>query len=92
MKRAIQQDTLETLVSDQVLRELRAVRVDGGWSLQGRLSASWRPVRSRREPIRVWRSLTALERFCTVCVRPSHLPSPAKPRHGVHLHLSGHQF
>ncbi|MGS2841394.1 MULTISPECIES: transposase [Pseudomonas] len=27
-----------------------------------------------------------------VCVRPSHLPSPAKPRHGVHLHLSGHQF
>lgn len=29
---------------------------------------------------------------CIVCVRPSHLPSPAKPRHGVHLHLSGHQF
>ena len=27
-----------------------------------------------------------------VCVRPSHLPSPVKPRHGVHLHLSGHQF
>ena len=27
-----------------------------------------------------------------VCVRPSHLPSPAKPRHGVHLNLSGHQF
>lgn len=65
MKKAIQQDTLEALVSDQVLRELRAVRVNGGWSLQGRLSTSWRPVRSRREPIRVWRSLTALERFCT---------------------------
>ena len=37
------------------------------------------------------------ETLCTsgspsVCVRPSHLPSPAKPRHGVHLHLSGHQF
>ncbi|RMR00730.1 hypothetical protein ALP95_200003 [Pseudomonas savastanoi pv. glycinea] len=27
-----------------------------------------------------------------VSVRPSHLPSPAKPRHGVHLNLSGHQF
>lgn len=27
-----------------------------------------------------------------VSVRPSHLPSPAKPRHGVHLDLSGHQF
>jgi hypothetical protein len=65
MKRAIQQDTLEALVSDQALRELRAVRVDGGWSLQGRLGLSWRPVRSRREPVRVWASLTALERFCT---------------------------
>lgn len=65
MKRAIQQDTLEALVSDQALRELRAIRVDGGWSLQGRLGLSWRPVRSRREPVRVWASLTALERFCT---------------------------
>lgn len=64
MKKAIQQDTLEALVSDSALRELRAVRVDGGWSLQGRLGASWRPIRSRREPVRVWRSLTALERFC----------------------------
>ena len=64
MKKAIQQDALEALVSDHVLRELRAVRVEGGWSLQGRLATSWRPVRSRREPIRVWRSLTALERFC----------------------------
>jgi hypothetical protein len=27
-----------------------------------------------------------------VCVRPSHLPDPAKPGHGVHLNLSGHQF
>ncbi|PAU56077.1 transcriptional regulator, partial [Pseudomonas sp. PICF141] len=27
-----------------------------------------------------------------VCVRPSHLPSPSRPRHGVHLNLSGHQF
>lgn len=65
MKRAIQQDTLAALISDQALRELRAVRMDGGWSLQGRLGLSWRPVRSRREPVRIWRSLTALERFCT---------------------------
>ncbi|MNF37792.1 hypothetical protein D3C76_365950 [compost metagenome] len=65
MKKAIQQETLEALVSDQALREVRAVRVDGGWSLQGRLGLSWRPVRSRREPIRVWSSLTGLERFCT---------------------------
>jgi len=65
MKKAIQQDTVEALISDSALRECRAVRVEGGWSLQGRLGVSWRPVRSRREPIRVWASLTALERFCT---------------------------
>jgi hypothetical protein len=64
VKKAIQQETLEALVSDSRLRECRAVRVEGGWSLQGRLGTSWRPVRSRREPIRVWASLTALERFC----------------------------
>lgn len=64
MKKAYQQQTLEALVSDQALRECRAVRVEGGWSLQGRLGAAWRPIRSRREPIRVWASLTPLERFC----------------------------
>lgn len=65
MKKAMQQETLEALVSDSRLREARAVRVEGGWSLQGRLGTSWRPVRSRREPVRIWSSLTALERFCT---------------------------
>lgn len=62
--KSIQQETLEALVSDSALRECRAVRVEGGWSLQGRLGLSWRPVRSRREAVRIWRSLTALERFC----------------------------
>ena len=64
MKKEYRQETLEALVADQALRECRAVRVDGGWSIQGRLVASWRPVRSRREMVRVWASLTALERFC----------------------------
>jgi hypothetical protein len=64
MKKAYQQETLEALIADSALRECRAVRVEGGWSLQARLGASWRPVRSRREPVRVWRSLTSLERFC----------------------------
>jgi hypothetical protein len=62
--KAIQQETLEVLVRDQALRELRAVRIEGGWCLEGRIGLGWRPVRSRREPIRIWRSLTALERFC----------------------------
>lgn len=65
MKKAIQQDTLEALISTQALREARAVRVDGGLALEGRIGLQWRSVRSRREPLRVWRSLTALERFCT---------------------------
>ena len=64
MKKAIQQDTLEALISDQALREMRAGRVEGGWSLQGRIAASWRPVRSRREPVRIWASLTAIGSFC----------------------------
>jgi len=64
VKKSIQQETLEALIGDQALRECRAVRVDGGWSLQGRIGLSWRPVRSRREPIRIWPSLTAVERFC----------------------------
>lgn len=65
MKKAIQQDTLQALVADQALREVRAVRVDGGWAVEARLGLGWRPVRSRREPLRIWASLTAVERFCT---------------------------
>lgn len=37
MKKAIQQDTLEALISDQALREIRAVRIEGG----GRYRAAW---------------------------------------------------
>lgn len=42
----------------------RVPRCARGWSLQGRIGLSWRPVRSRREAVRVWPSLTAVERFC----------------------------
>nr|QPB93785.1 hypothetical protein [uncultured bacterium] len=62
--KSIQQETLEVLIRDQALRECRAVRVEGGWCLEGRIGLGWRPVRSRREAVRVWRSLTAVERFC----------------------------
>lgn len=65
MKKAIQQETLKALVSASALREVRSVRVDGGWIVEARLGLGWLPVRSRREPIRVWSSLTAVERFCT---------------------------
>ena len=36
-------------------------------------------------------SIETAERV-SVCVRPSHLPNPVKPGHGVHLNLGGHQF
>lgn len=63
MKKAIDQDTLAALVTTGAMREFRAVRSQDGWSLQGRIGASWLPVRSRREPIRRWASLTAVGRF-----------------------------
>lgn len=64
MRKAIDQDTLSALIETQAMREFRAVRKGDGWSLQGRIGASWLPVRSRREPVRLWASLTAIGRFC----------------------------
>lgn len=64
MRKAIDQDTLEALVSTRAMHDFRAVRNQSGWSLQGRLGATWLPVRSRREPVRTWASLTAVGRFC----------------------------
>lgn len=64
MRKAIDQDTLSALVETHAMREFRAVRHQAGWAIQGRLGASWLPVRSRREPVRLWASLTALGRFC----------------------------
>lgn len=64
MKKAIDQDTLQALVATSAMREFRVVRHHAAWALQGRLGASWLPVRSRREPVRTWASLTALGRFC----------------------------
>lgn len=51
MRTAIEQETLQALVETGAAREFR-------------LGAKWLPIRSRREPVRVWRSLTAVGRFC----------------------------
>lgn len=64
MRKAIDQDTLAALVETGAMRDFRAVRKDEAWSLQGRIGSSWLPVRSRREPVRTWASLTAIGRFC----------------------------
>lgn len=66
---AIQSDTLKALVSQHAVREAVVGRVagdDGKWTLSIRLggpTARLVPVRSRREPLRTWASLTAVGRF-----------------------------
>ncbi len=64
MRKAIDQDTLSALVETGAMRDFRAVRKGDAWSLEGRIGSTWLPVRSRREPVRLWASLTAIGRFC----------------------------
>ena len=67
MRKAIDEDTLRALIETGALREIQCARGPGGtgFSLSARLSGRWLPVRSKREPLRVWASLTAIERFCS---------------------------
>lgn len=64
MRTAIEQDTLAALVETGAAREFRVLREGEIWRLELRLGVKWLPVRSRREPIRHWHSLTAVGRFC----------------------------
>ncbi|NKF27000.1 hypothetical protein HER21_11105 [Pseudomonas sp. BGM005] len=63
----IREDVLRALVDQHAVRECRVARVEGGpeWGLSVRLGtgARWVPVRSRRESLRTWASLTAVGRF-----------------------------
>lgn len=65
----IQSDTLKALVSQHAIREAVVGRVrgeDGKWSLSVRLggpTARLVPVRSRRESLRTWASLTAIGKY-----------------------------
>ncbi|MCS3839077.1 hypothetical protein HNR03_003685 [Pseudomonas sp. JAI111] len=59
---------MRALVEQQAVRECLVARIDGGpaWGLSIRLGGSgarWVPVRSRRERLRSWASLTAVGRF-----------------------------
>lgn len=66
---AIQSDTLIALVAQHAVREAVVGRVaedNNKWTLSIRLggpTARLVPVRSRREPLRTWASLTAVGRF-----------------------------
>lgn len=64
MKRAIEQETLQALVEAGAAREFRVLREGEAWRLELRLGVKCLPIRSRREPVRYWRSLTAVGRFC----------------------------
>jgi hypothetical protein len=64
MRQAIDEATLKALISTHAAREFRATKRSGGWALEARLGGFWLHVRSQREPIRIWASLTALGRFC----------------------------
>lgn len=64
MKRSIEQETLPALVETGAAREFRVLRDGEAWRLETRLGAKWLPIRSRREPVRVWRSLNVVGRFC----------------------------
>lgn len=64
----IHEEVLRALVDQHAVRECLVARIDGGpdWSLSIRLGGSgarWVPVRSRRESLRTWASLTAVGRF-----------------------------
>lgn len=67
MRQAIDEATLKALISTHAAREFRATKRSGGWAMECRLGGFWLHVRSQREPIRTWASLTALGRFCEAC-------------------------
>lgn len=66
---AIHDDPLQALISQHVIREVVVGRVAGDgqqWTLSVRLggpTARLIPIRSRREPLRVWRSLKAVAKY-----------------------------
>jgi hypothetical protein len=64
MKKAFEQETLAAPVSTRAAREFRVLHDGEAWRLELRLGVKWLSVRSRREPIRYRRSLTAVGRFC----------------------------
>ncbi|EPM87525.1 hypothetical protein A221_04874 [Pseudomonas syringae pv. actinidiae ICMP 18801] len=55
---------MQALVETGAAREFRTLRDGETWRLELRFGAKWLPIRSRREPVRYWRSLIAVGRFC----------------------------
>ena len=73
MPQGIQEETLRAMLEGGAMRDVLVSRQEDKWTLAIRLGGAgsrWLPVRSRREALRTWASLTAIGRFAeTVGVR-----------------------
>jgi len=66
MRAGIQEETLRAMLEAGAVREVLVSRHAEKWGLAIRLGGAgsrWLPVRSRREALRTWASLTAVGRF-----------------------------
>jgi len=66
MKVGIHEDALQVMIEGGAVREVLVSRHNEKWTLSIRLGGAgsrWLPVRSRREALRTWASLTAVGRF-----------------------------
>ncbi|MCD5970402.1 hypothetical protein [Pseudomonas quasicaspiana] len=66
MPQGIHEDALRAMVEGGAVRDVLVSRQDDKWTLAIRLGGAgsrWLPVRSRREALRTWASLTAVGRF-----------------------------
>lgn len=66
MPQGIQEETLRAMLEGGAVRDVLVSRQEDKWTLAIRLGGAgsrWLPVRSRREALRTWASLTAVGRF-----------------------------
>ena len=66
MRKGLQEETLCAMLEANAVREVLVSRHNEKWTLAIRLGGAgsrWLPVRSRREALRTWASLTAVGRF-----------------------------
>lgn len=66
MRAGIQEDALRAMLEGGAVREVLVSRHGEKWGLAIRLGGAgsrWLPLRSRREALRTWSSLTAVGRF-----------------------------
>ncbi|MGQ3824288.1 hypothetical protein [Pseudomonas alliivorans] len=66
MSHGIQEDALRIMLEGGAVRDVLVSRHNEKWTLAIRLGGAgsrWLPIRSRREALRTWASLTAVGRF-----------------------------